>query len=558
MMKSALATCLLLLAAMGSIAQSDSAPVSSTSEDKTSSIEGIVVKDPGEQPLKKATVEVVPEDEGAANYTAISDAEGHFRISAVQPGRYRIFVERTGFIEVDKSGRRLAGTALSIEAGHSTKDLELHMLTAAILTGRVVDEDGDPMANVEISVLRYGYSSGRRELEQERSERTNDLGEFRIPGLLAGRYFVSASPAPDFSTVVASKPRAQDPDKTETGYVTTYYPGANDLSQAVPLELHPGDEVPIDFTLVRTRTFRVRGSVANLASSRALDSFNQGVVMLHPKEFNNEVFSAAEVDKNGNFEIRGIAPGAYTITLMRRDGETAQVSHQELVVANSDVNHVRLVPMQDSQIRGQLRIENGAQADLTSLAVILRPVSGPSSANISSEQGQVKPDGSFELSNVSPGKYTVSVSGGTSTMRDYFLKKLIAGGRDISDSDLVVPGGTTLSMSLLISASAASLEGTVVNEQSQPLGSVTVVAVPDASHQDQLDRYRRSMTDQRGHFLLRGLTPGHYTVFAWQHVEEGAYYDPDFLKQYEASGEKLQVVEGDRRTLRLKALAPPD
>ena len=553
-MKSALPILFVLLGSLGSMAQSNSA-VSTVAEDaRSASIEGIVVKDPGDQPLKKATVEVIPEEQDGANYTATSDSEGRFRIGNVQPGHYRIFVERTGFIEVDKAGRRLAGIALSIEAGQSAKDLQLHMLTAAILTGRVVDEDGDPMSNVEISVLRYGYSSGRRELEQERSERTNDVGEFRIAGLLSGRYFLSASPAPDFSTVMPSREPALTSAKTDTGYVTTYYPGTTDPSQAVPLELRPADEVPVDFTLLPTRTFRVRGSIANLGASRSEDSFGQGVVMLHPKDFSNQVFSAAEVGKDGNFEIRGVAPGSYTISLMRSDGETAEVGHQELVVANSDVNHVRLVPLQGSQIRGLLRIENVARADLTTLAVLLRPVNGTANTFSGSEQGRIKSDGSFELNNVSPGKYTVTVSGGTSAMRDYFLKKIIAGGRDVSDSGLIVPGGTTFSMTLVLSPSAASLEGTVLDEQSQPVGNVTVVAVPDATHQDQPDRYQRAMADQHGHFLLRGLTPGRYTVFAWQHVEEGAYYDPEFLKEYEQSGETVQLAEGARRTVMLKAL----
>src|SRR5207248_8587129 len=115
--------------------------------------------------------------------------------------------------------------------------------------------------------------------------------------------------------------------KTDLGYVTTYYPGTSDRSQATALEVHPEDEVPVDFTLVPTRTFRVKGSVAG---ARGVGD-THAVVMLHPKEF-NEIFSAAEVDKDGNFDIRGVAPGSYTITVMRSTGETAQVSHQDLEV----------------------------------------------------------------------------------------------------------------------------------------------------------------------------------------------------------------------------------
>lgn len=282
---------------------------------------------------------------------------------------------------------------------------------------------------------------------------------------------------------------------------------------------------------------------------------SRAVVMLHPKEF-NEVFSAAEVDKDGNFEIRGVAPGSYTITVMRSTGETAQVSHQDLEVVAADVNNLRLVPVQGSQIHGQLQIENSRRSDVSQLAVLLRPKGGnDNEAVVGSEQGRVKADGSFELQNVSPGTYTVTVAGGSGSFRDYFLKKVIAAGRDVTDTGLIVPGGAAFSMNVIVSPAAASVLGTVLDDKNQPVGNATVVAVPDPAHQGQLERYQQAMTDQRGHFTLRGLTPGAYTVFAWEHVEEGAYYDPDFLKDYEPRGETVHLAEWGRQTVLLKVLS---
>jgi Carboxypeptidase regulatory-like domain len=546
-MKPALAIFLNFVLALSLLAQSGT--TANSKDDNSASIDGIVVKDPGDQPLKKATVQVVSDEEGGSSFTGVSDSEGHFGISSLEPGRYRIFVERSGFIEVDKTGHRLPGTALSLQAGQRIKDLQLRMLPAAVVTGHVVDEDGDPMANVAVSVLHYGYSSGHRELEQERSERTNDVGEFRIGGLLSGRYFISASPAPDFSSAPPAK-ESENVAKTDMGYVTTYYPGTGDRSQATPLDLHPGDEVPIEFTLVPTRTFRVRGSVAG---ARGIGD-GRAVVMLHPKEF-NEIFSAAEVDKDGNFEIRGVAPGSYTITVMRSTGETAQVSHQDLEVVASDVRGLRLVPVQSSQIHGQLQIEGARRLDLSQLAVLLRPKNGNDSAVvIGSEQGRLKPDGSFELKDVSPGTYTVTIAGGSTLLRDCFLKKVVAGGHDVTTTGLVVPDGAAFSMNVIVSPSGPSILGTVLNDKNQPVGNATVVAVPDPAHQSQLDRYQQAMTDQHGRFTLHGLNPGSYTVFAWEHVEEGAYYDPDFLKEYEHGGEAVNLAEGTRQTVLLKAL----
>jgi len=66
------------------------------------------------------------------------------------------------------------------------------MLQAAVITGRVVDEDGDPLPNFEVGLLRK-LPGKSREPAVTRNDRTNDLGEYRLFGLAPGRYFVSAA-----------------------------------------------------------------------------------------------------------------------------------------------------------------------------------------------------------------------------------------------------------------------------------------------------------------------------------------------------------------------------
>src|SRR5215468_5911293 len=119
----------------------------SEKESSQASLEGKVVKEPAGEPIKKAIIELIGENqENGGNYTATSDQEGHFRVTDIHAGRYRLFVERTGYIEVDAKRRRSNGVMLSLEAGQDLKDQTLHMLSAAIVMGRVLDEDGDPMA----------------------------------------------------------------------------------------------------------------------------------------------------------------------------------------------------------------------------------------------------------------------------------------------------------------------------------------------------------------------------------------------------------------------------
>ena len=511
---------------------------------------GTVIKDQGGEPLKKAMVEIIAEDqEQGSNYTAITDSEGKFKLDSVRPGRYRVFVERSGFIEVDKHRHRSAEVAISLQAGQELSDLVLRMLPSAVITGRVADEDGDPMPNVEIAVLHYAYNTGHRRLETERSERTNDLGEYRIGGLLPGSYFVSASPPPDFWSFSQARDNDQ-PDSAaqpDTGYATTYYPGTTNRSQAASVELHPGDDMPVDFNLVPVQAFRIHGTVANVAKGTS----KKGVVMLRLQDASQVISSAAEVDKDGNFEIRHAVPGSYALLFASGEGESTVTAHQDVEVGNADVDGLRITPLAASQIHGQVRIDGNSRVDLSELFVSLTPAEGEDfRSSIGSDRGQVKRDGSFELKNVPAGTYTVHVEGQS---QNYFLKKITVGGHDASDSSFRVGGGT-LAMDLVISTNVGVVFGAVVDDKNQPVANAVVVAVPAAEHRKQLERYQKTVTDQAGRFALRGLIPDDYTVLAWQDVEDGAYYDPEFLKQYQDAGQAVHLAEGGRESVVLKAV----
>lgn len=188
-MKSSLTVAIIVCAAVLAGAQ-DSVPAP-----KTSSIAGTVIKEPGSQPLKKVLVQVVAEGQGES-YTASTDADGHFRVEGVVPGRYSIFLERTGFLEVNSRGRKSDVNVVTIQAGQSMEDLLFRMLPTATITGRITDEDGDPMSGVRMFALRK--KPGKSTREAASSNNTNDLGEYRLAGLFPGQYTILAMPPPDF------------------------------------------------------------------------------------------------------------------------------------------------------------------------------------------------------------------------------------------------------------------------------------------------------------------------------------------------------------------------
>jgi hypothetical protein len=64
-----------------------------------------------------------------------------------------------------------------------------------VIAGKIVDIDGDPMANVSISATMTGTVARGAERSRLDYGMTNDRGEYRIADLRPGKYLISATPS---------------------------------------------------------------------------------------------------------------------------------------------------------------------------------------------------------------------------------------------------------------------------------------------------------------------------------------------------------------------------
>lgn len=85
-------------------------------------------------------------------YTATTDTEAGFKIDNIKLGRYRVTVDHPGFVQASRGH----SISLLLLLGQDKTVLVFHMKPAAVITGKVVDLDGDPMRSVAVSVLRVG------------------------------------------------------------------------------------------------------------------------------------------------------------------------------------------------------------------------------------------------------------------------------------------------------------------------------------------------------------------------------------------------------------------
>jgi Carboxypeptidase regulatory-like domain len=504
------------------------------------SVRGQVLQQPGGQPIRKANVHLM----GASRYAATADGDGKFTINDVSPGIYRISVEHPGFVEILSAKTSL----VSVEVGKDSGNLVLLMQPAGVITGKILDRDGDPMKGVRVTAV------GANSLKQKRpnsggSETTNDLGEFRIPDLAAGAYEVNAtSPA---------EPPQTDEAKKAGGhivYATTYYPGTVEKAQAAPVEVQPGNETPISFGLLTTKVYRATGRIVGMPSG--------GMAQLLLTAQKNDVFlNDAKIGENGEFVLDKLLPGSYQAHLIlftfagaKPGGKVVRLTPP--IEVDHDLAGLTLQVEPTVSVHGKFRMDKGSNPSWSQINVTLFPLGENTGEGFSAPfdppvASGVNSDGSFELKDVPGGLHQLVVGSSSNALRDYFTKAVEINGHDVIDSGFEVQPGTVLDV--IVSASGAKVEGIVRDKKGDPVPNATVLTIPAVEHRLRPDLYEQEKTGVNGHFTLPGLSPGEYSVLAFEDLEED-FHQPDFLKSYEEMSERVHLEEGDTKSLVLKLI----
>ena len=535
---------ILLLSAVSVPAQTSSLNRPANPKPEESSVSGMVVRLAGDEPLKAASVRLQSLENRAQTATAVTDAGGRFEIKGIDPGRYRLSVSRNGFVPQEYGQRKPddPGAILSLRPAQDLRDLLFRLIPSAVIAGRVINEDGEPLPWVQVSALREVYSRGKKSLTSETTVPTNDLGEYRLFDLRPGRYFVRADYKPN-EHVIGRDETERTGGGEQQGYVPMFYPGTSDPARASTLTVKAGEEIPGLEILIRpVPAFTVRGRIYNLVS-RLSAAYT---VTLLPSE-SSQWFTLPERDTladapDGSFVIRDVLPGSYTLIAFWSDEGRRYHAFQKLEVGNADVDGANLTIAQGTRLSGHVTWEGRHSLEADFLTVFLQ---GADRSYGFSQPARVSATGSFALNDVFDGRYRLAISG---LGKDCYLKEVRYGAADGLADGFNVSRGTNASLEVTISSRGARIQGSVTDKDIRPVTDVWVVLLPVGEPRGQDGLSQKVATDQYGHFVLRGIPPGEYQLFCWDEVEDGAWEDPDFLKAFENQGRKVSLKEADSQT----------
>jgi len=346
--------------------------------------------------------------------TVTTDGNGRFTFTGVDPGQYEISAERDGFIRSQYGQRTPTGSGVVVPVTANQRlTIDLKMLQASVVSGRIINADGEPAAQATVQVYTYQYSNGQRTLAEGKSVQTNDLGEYRLFWLSPGEYFISVTDtgSDDDSPVgvtdvgqnrggrgalaglrvlSAIGDRGGNFVQALTGSTTppVFYPGTIDPDAAIPITVPASVEVRgTDFQLrpMRTATvsgrvvapfplsqnnnaqFRARGAQGVDVAAPLLQIANAPVQLSLNRVGNSRTglggllnlrLGSNPVNADGSFEIKGVAPGEYNLTATARDPNGQQyTSRTRVSVGTSDVTNLTVSVKPGVELRGKIILD---------------------------------------------------------------------------------------------------------------------------------------------------------------------------------------------------------
>lgn len=507
-----------------------SLPAAAQSRDEVCAITGRITRAGTDEGLRKATVGLIQPGGTKPMQQTGTDLTGRFCFLGVAPGLYRVAAEQAGFQRREFGARKWMdrGLVFALEPGRQfTASIDL--LPLGGIRGRVTDSDGDVVPATLVTAMRVVYRRGRRALERAADAECDELGEYRLNNLRAGRYLIRAIP------------RSQPPPPTfpgrpqvfEMAFGPTFYPATADAGNATMVEVEPA-KVPngIDVMLRRAPLSRVRGKVLRYGQPAIGATVVLGEMTAGAVAFRQE-FAQKVSDADGGFDFRGVWGTQYLV--QARDATGSDLEGTAVVDATGrDVDFVTINLGEAARLEGVVTV-TGERFGPLRMTVELEPVD---SFLVGSPQAVVSESGAFQLPRLRSGRYWVNVTG---LPEDAYVRSVRLGGQQLTPPILDVRFAGLIRIEVGVNLLGGKISGRVQTPDGRAASSAAVALIPDDRNATPI-QVAYSFAD--GAYVLEGLPPGGYQVVALQDLEPGREQEPDFLTVFGSSARRAQVPDG--------------
>ena len=497
-----------------------------------------------------------------------TDDDGMFEFRGLPPGRYSLDATKTGYNVARAPEFRLGRRVEPLELGPGqTRDkVILRMVRASAITGRVVDQFGDPAPNTRIW-LRYAPSARQRANvvgSPRMSATTNDIGEFRLAPIGPGSYLLVALSGTDWDVLRPTRPQTG-------GFVA--WPAASSLDDAQPLVVDAGQTVSdVELRLYPLQPVRVTGTVL-LPDGKPADGASLTIGQMLAFEHGSSGGTGTAV-QNGVFSI-ALLPGTYEFRATSREHDPVETSHgtqirprasaiQRVTVSETPLENVVIQLAPPRRISGRLVFDGAGAAPPPMKTARVNVAYAQSLCEFSSST--VNDDATFSL--YASGDRCFVAAG----VSGWQVRSVQHAGRDVLFEGLSMTDERPLDdVVITFTDRVSKLSASVSNAKGLPAEEFVVVAfpadkarrptrmtsIPGLTHR----LYRTAGPSLSGNTTLDGLLAGEYLIAAFDTTDLGDVPEPDaeWFERLEPVAQRITIRDGEVRTINLKIVeAPPE
>jgi len=516
-------------------------------------VEGVVINELTHEPVRKAQVTLT----FGGVTPAVTDASGRFVFRNLPPGNYQVQAQHPEFPQPMSSPPPAVMVALAED--EQKRDIVIPLSPGASVSGRVLDEDGKPLAGCFIEALYSQAGPAGKRLNSQRGVSADDRGHYRLYGLSKGHYYFFTQCQREIPGPHPFVRRGSHTDVPELIYAPAFYPGSPNLSGAARVMLNAGADLRgFDFQMRVISAVAVHGSLTG--DSEALNHNLNVQLISRDASLSNILRYGGELNQQTRtFRIGRVPPGAYTLVATAQDNNLAHLAKAPVDIGTRPPEPIELALVKGAEWSGSIEIGGDPPPALENLQVRLSPLDPDFTGQW--PNAKVEKDGTFSLAGVMPGRWRLTVDG-----LPGYVKSLSLGDQQVSPYDFNVAPGASGTLRVMVSTKTAKVDGAVSGFRPEAIAvsgfrpavnNVWVILMPEDPARASAARVWNVNSD--GHFEVGGVEPGAYRLYAVFGVEPWALQqNTQILKAFEGRGTRVDLEEDGRATAQVEIIPAED
>jgi Carboxypeptidase regulatory-like domain len=466
------------------------------------------------------------------SFDAVTDAGGRYRLAGLAAGNYKVSASSKAYVLANQNTDIEPAKWITLDGGEAREDVDFSLARGGVITGRVTTSEGRPLIATRVWLYALLQQGDRTEYKSYVGQfhemfETDDRGVYRLYGLPAGRYILSAGGAESYSSF-------RNPARN---YRPAYFRDSAS-GKATIIEVKEGSEITdINIKLGdMKKTYEASGRLIEAETetpipqapvyAMSFDRSDEEDDWLRDSDRDMRSVSAV-TDSQGNFRLTGLTPGRYEAGYSNSWKNNEYYSDSiSFEIVDDNVAGLEVKAIRAATISGVAVIEGSVDPNLRKLLFT------PDAINVDTiyvEQNsrsvsrrpitEIKPNGAFRASVSRRGKgWKVYFVANQWKVKGLRVSRVELNGAEVTDGIEANPGQQITGVRVVFIPAIGMIRGQVKFIGALPENAELTVAVTSLRGGGSPARDGHSAetaADGKGRFVFEGLSPGEYAVRAY-------------------------------------------